>query len=184
MQKHLKGSILFYDCTIKHLSLSHKIRLNLVYCTFLSIQLLYLTDKRYIGCIVDQSERTLPYKRLDSKAMTNNKCASHCCSALDDATFSGTIVNLYIYMYQVNKKITARYLSIWILILFIMLHLLLINYSFVHWYVWRSGCLIYVLCLSMLFLSIYQLIPFINCNHHFSKTISPQTSNKCLWLLY
>ncbi|XP_071160873.1 uncharacterized protein [Mytilus edulis] len=46
--------------------------------------------KQYIGCYVDQAPRTLPYGRLDSYAMTNDMCASHCCSFLNDATFMGT----------------------------------------------------------------------------------------------
>ncbi|CAG2228672.1 unnamed protein product [Mytilus edulis] len=46
--------------------------------------------KQYIGCYVDQNHRTLPYGRLDDDAMTNDMCASHCCSFLNDATFMGT----------------------------------------------------------------------------------------------
>ncbi|CAG2257586.1 unnamed protein product [Mytilus edulis] len=34
--------------------------------------------------------RTLPYGKLDMSTMTNDICASHCCSFLGDATFSGT----------------------------------------------------------------------------------------------
>ncbi|VDI38546.1 Hypothetical predicted protein [Mytilus galloprovincialis] len=46
--------------------------------------------KHYIGCYVDQQTRTLPYGQLNDNTMTNDKCVSHCCSFLDDATYMGT----------------------------------------------------------------------------------------------
>ncbi|CAG2228673.1 unnamed protein product [Mytilus edulis] len=51
------------------------------------------TEKEYIGCYEDQNERTLPYERVDLEGTMNNDiCASHCCSTLDGATFSGSEV--------------------------------------------------------------------------------------------
>ncbi|VDH89323.1 Hypothetical predicted protein [Mytilus galloprovincialis] len=50
----------------------------------------YGIEKLYIGCYRDNEERALPYGKLDVNNMTNDMCASHCCSFLDDATFSGT----------------------------------------------------------------------------------------------
>lgn len=57
---------------------------------------------------MDQPIRTLPYGKLDMSTMTNDFCASHCCSFLGDATFSGTSVNA---IKKVIKQCTSIYQS-------------------------------------------------------------------------
>lgn len=84
----------------------NKLKPDFLYHTLCRLNYCILTEKEYIGCYEDQSERTLPYERIDLEGTMNNDiCASHCCSALDGATFSGTEVNSH----QVTYQITSRY---------------------------------------------------------------------------
>ncbi|VDI62672.1 Hypothetical predicted protein [Mytilus galloprovincialis] len=66
-----------------------------------------LTGKQYMGCYVDQHPRTLPYGKLNDNTMTNDKCVSHCCSILDDATYMGT--QAYIQCFCTNVTNTDNF---------------------------------------------------------------------------